>query len=424
MKQTFLCLRNREIPNIKEISVYMAHDGYRGLKSAVKMGSAAVIDVVKASGLRGRGGAGFPAGVKWSFVPKDITPKYIAINADESEPGTFKDREIMEENPHQMIEGALITAYAVGAETVYIYIRGEYWEIADLLDEKIEEARANGFVGTNILGSGWNCEIYTHRGAGAYVCGEETALLDSIEGKRGHPRVKPPFPAVEGLYGKPTVINNVETVTNLPYILQHGAEAYRQYGTEKSPGTKIFCLSGHVKHPGNYEFAFGSDTTLRHLIEDFGGGTPSGLPVKGILPAGESAAILPATDEVLDMPIDYECFGKFGTGIGSASVIVLDESVDMAWAAGLMMEFFAHESCGQCTPCREGTYWLKRLYERMEKGEADAVDIETLYSVASQMKGKCICALGEFAVNPVVGTITYFRDDYEARIKKTPADKH
>ncbi len=422
IQQTFLVLRNREIPNIRNIDVYLAHGGYEGLKKAVQHQPDEVIDIVKASGLRGRGGAGFPAGVKWGFVPKNVFPKYIAVNADESEPGTFKDREIMEENPHQMLEGALIAAYAIQAETIYIYIRGEYWHIADLLDEKIEEARRAGFVGKNILGTGWSCEIYTHRGAGAYICGEETALLNSLEGKRGQPRVKPPFPATNGLYNQPTVINNVETLACVPYILVNGAEAFRQYGTEKSTGTKIFCLSGHVRNPGNYELPMGGETTLRRLIFELGGGTPSGLPVKGILPAGASAAILPAIDEVLDTPLDYESLAPFGTGLGSASVIILDESVDMTWAAAKMVKFFAHESCGQCTPCREGTYWLERLYERLEDGHADLIDVETMNSVASQMKGKCICALGEFAVNPVLATIRHFRADYERAAREAEAE--
>ncbi|GAB4472156.1 MAG: NADH-quinone oxidoreductase subunit NuoF [Anaerolineae bacterium] len=422
IQQTFLVLRNREIPTIGNIDVYLAHGGYEGLKKAVQHQPDEVIDIVKASGLRGRGGAGFPAGVKWGFVPKNVFPKYIAVNADESEPGTFKDREIMEENPHQMLEGALIAAYAIQAETIYIYIRGEYWHIADLLDEKIEEARRAGFVGKNILGTGWSCEVYTHRGAGAYICGEETALLNSLEGKRGQPRVKPPFPASNGLYNQPTVINNVETLACVPYILANGAEAFRQYGTEKSTGTKIFCLSGHIRNPGNYELPMGGETTLRKLIFELGGGTPSGLPVKGILPAGASAAILPATDEVLDTPLDYESLAPFGTGLGSASVIILDESVDMTWAAAKMVKFFAHESCGQCTPCREGTYWLERLYERLEDGHADLIDVETMNSVASQMKGKCICALGEFAVNPVMATIKHFRADYERAVQEAAAE--
>jgi NADH-quinone oxidoreductase subunit F len=418
-----ILLRELDIPNIDRMDVYLQHGGYDSLKKALAEHTPdEVIDIVKAAGLRGRGGAGFPTGVKWSFVPKDVFPKYIALNADESEPGTFKDRQIMEDNPHQLIEGALIAAYAIQAEAVYIYIRGEYWDIADWLDEKIEEAREHNFVGGNILGSDWGCEIYTHRGAGAYICGEETGLLESLEGKRGFPRIRPPFPASVGLYDKPTVINNVETLTNVPYIIMHGAEGYRRFGTEGSPGTKIFCLSGCVNNPGNYELPFGGDTTLRKLIYELGGGLPGGKELKGILPAGASAAMLPVTDEVLDTPITYDSFKPWDTAIGSASVIVLDETVDMVWAGGKMIEFFSHESCGQCTPCREGTYWLRRLYHRVEAGLGDKGDVLTMDSVAKQMKGKCICALGEFAVNPVIATIKHFPDDYERAVTPPQAE--
>jgi len=372
----------------------------------------AVIQLVKDSGLRGRGGAGFPTGVKWSFVPKDVFPKYVCVNADESEPGTFKDRELLEGNPHQVLEGALIAAYAIQAEAIYVYFRGEFWDVARAFDQVISQAQAAGLVGQKILGSQWSCQVYTHLGAGAYICGEETALLESLEGKRGYPRIRPPFPAAVGLYNQPTVINNVETLANVPYILVNGADGYRQFGTPDSPGVKIFSVSGHVARPGNYELPFGGETTFRKIIE-MAGGTPSGLAVKGILPAGASAAILPATDEVLDTPIAYGSFKAWDTDIGSASVIVLDESVDMVWAASKMIHFFAHESCGQCTPCREGTYWLSRLYERAMHGAADQGDVAKMNSVAGQMKGKCICALGEFAVNPVMATIKHFPDDYQ-----------
>src|SRR5574341_1272770 len=391
----------------------MKNGGYEGLRKALTMTPDQVIQVVKDSGLRGRGGAGFPAGVKWSFVPKDVFPKYVCVNADESEPGTFKDRELLESNPHQVLEGALIAAYAIQAESVYVYFRGEFWDVAHAFDQVIEAARKEGFVGQGILGGKWSCEVYTHLGAGAYICGEETALLESLEGKRGYPRIRPPFPANQGLYNKPTVINNVETLANVPYISVNGAEGYRQFGTPDSAGVKIYSLSGHVKNPGNYELPFGGATTMRHLIFDLGGGAPSGLPVKGILPAGASAAILPATDEVLDLPITYDSYKPWGTAIGSASVIVLDESVDMVWAANKMIHFFAHESCGQCTPCREGTYWLSRLYDRAMEGLIDPQDVERMNSVAGQMKGKCICALGEFAVNPVIATIRHFPQDYQ-----------
>ncbi len=417
---THIVLRDLDIPGIKLLDVYMKHEGYEGLKKALSMKSADVVQLIKDSGLRGRGGAGFPTGTKWSFIPQDEAsfPHYVTVNADESEPGTFKDRQILENNPHQLIEGALICAYAIRAEKVYIYHRGEFWDAAAGVDQAIEEARKKGFIGKNILKSGWDCEVYTHLGAGAYICGEETALLESLEGKRGNPRIRPPFPATYGLYGKPTVINNVETLANVPYILNHGVETYRQLGTKDSPGTKIYCLSGHVNRPGNYELPFGSESTFRKLIFEMGGGIPSGLKPKGILPAGASGAILPATDEVLDMPIEYGCFKqKYNSDIGSASVIILDESVNMAWAASKMIRFFAHESCGQCTPCREGTYWLERLYERMGHGQSDIGDVEKMNSIAVQMRGKCICALGDFAVNPVAATIRHFPDDYKEAVE-------
>lgn len=418
---THRLLRDLDIENIKEIDVYLEHGGYEGLRKALADHSPdEVIDIVKASGLRGRGGAGFPAGVKWSFVPKDVFPKYVAVNADESEPGTFKDRQLLEGNPHQMIEGALICAYAIQASAVYIYCRGEFWDIAHELDQRLEEAREKGFIGEDILGSGWSCEVYTHLGAGAYICGEETALLESLEGKRGHPRLRPPFPASQGLYNQPTVINNVETLSNVPFILDKGVDEYRKMGTEGSPGTKIFCVSGCVEKPGNYELPFGGETTFRKLIE-LAGGVRDGLQPKGILPAGASGAILPATDEVLDTPIDFDSLKPFNTAIGSASVIVLDETIDMTWAARKMINFFSHESCGQCTPCREGTYWLKRLYNRVTEVGGDLEDVETMNSVASQMFGKCICALGDFAVNPVIATIRHFREDYERAVGIEPA---
>lgn len=411
-----ILLRDLDIPDIREIGVYLANGGYEGLRKALtEHAPDEVINIVKASGLRGRGGAGFPAGVKWSFVPKDVFPKYVAANADESEPGTFKDHQLLQGNPHQVLEGALICAYAIQAEAVYFYCRGEFWDIAHAMDRVIEAARAEGFVGKNILGSGWSCEVYTHLGAGAYICGEETALLESLEGKRGQPRLRPPFPASVGLYSKPTVINNVETLANVPFILVNGAEGYRQFGTEDSAGVKIFSVSGCVNNPGNYELPFGGETTLRKIIE-LAGGVVNGGQVKAILPAGASAAILPATDEVLDMPITYDSFKKWNTAIGSASVIVLDETINIVWAARKMMTFFSHESCGQCTPCREGTYWLRRLYDRVAKGLGDEGDIQTMDSVAKQMVGKCICALGEFAVNPVVATIKHFPEDYQLAV--------
>src|SRR5512143_895901 len=326
-------LRHRDVPHIAQLDVYRAHGGYEAYRKAVtEMKPDQVIDVVKASGLRGRGGAGFPAGLKWSFIPKDIFPKYVVVNGDESEPGTFKDREIIEQNPHQFIEGVLLTCYAVQAATGYIYMRGEFKQPAQLLQKAVDDAYRAGLIGKKVLGSDYSVDIHVHLGAGAYICGEETALLNSLEGLLGQPRNRPPFPAVQGLYAKPTVINNVETLANVPPIVQNGAEWYRKFGTEKSPGTKVFCLSGRVKRPGNYELPLG--VPFRHLIYELGGGIIDDRPLKAILPAGASAPLLPAT--VLDTPMDYESVQAAGSMLGSASLIILDDTVDTLWAVEKM----------------------------------------------------------------------------------------
>jgi NADH-quinone oxidoreductase subunit F len=366
---------------------------------------------VKTAGLRGRGGAGFPAGVKWGFIPKDIFPKYIVVNADESEPGTFKDREIMTDNPHQLIEGIILCAYAVGAEIAYIYGRGEFWALfMDRLKQAVDEAYAHGFLGKNILGSDFSMELHLHLGAGAYICGEETALLSSLEGLLGQPRSRPPFPAVEGLYAKPTVINNVETLANVPPIILNGADWYRQYGTERSPGTKIFCLSGRVNKPGNYELPLG--TPIRYLIEACGGGVIDGKAVKGILPAGASSAII--GPDKLNVAMDYEAMAAAGTMLGSASFIILDETVDAVWAAEKNVKFFKHESCGKCSPCREGTHWLAGVYHKLREGRGSKRDVELLDTIINQMDGNCFCLLGEFVVPGVRTSLALFRDEYEA----------
>lgn len=409
-----ILLRHRDIPDIHNINVYAAHGGYAALRKAVgDMRPEEVTDVVKAAGLRGRGGAGFPAGVKWSFIPKDVKPVYIVVNADESEPGTFKDRELIEQNPHQVIEGIALCAYAVGAEKAYIYGRGEFKGPFVGLQQAIGDAYEKGFLGRNILGSDFSLDLYTHLGAGAYICGEETALLESLEGKLGQPRNRPPFPAQVGLYAKPTVVNNVETLANVPPIVLHGAQWYRQFGTERSPGTKIFCLSGHVVKPGNYELPLGSP--LRYLIQECGGGVPGGRAVKGILPAGASAPILPG--DSLDVPLDYESVQAAGSMLGSASFIIMDETVDMVWAASKMIHFFKHESCGKCSPCREGTYWMEDVYHRLHDGHARANDVDLLLDIADQMDGNCFCLLGEFSLSPVRSSIKHFRDEYEALLK-------
>jgi NADH-quinone oxidoreductase subunit F len=373
-----------------------------------------VIDEVKASGLRGRGGAGFPTGLKWSFLTPNVFPRYVVANADESEPGTFKDREVLARNPFQFLEGAAICAYAAQAEIVYVYLRGEFSDLARMLDGHLAALRERGLLGRSLFGTDFSLEIHTHLGAGAYICGEETALLESLEGKLGQPRLRPPFPAAEGLYGRPTVINNVETLANLPPILARGAAWYRTIGTEKSPGTKVFCLSGRVVRPGNYELPLG--TPFRELIFAHGGGIPDGRRPKAILPAGASSTILPADERVLDTPMDYESVQAAGSTLGSASVIVLDETTDLAWVAFKTSRFFKHESCGKCTPCREGTYWMLHLAERLQDGRARLEDVELLNTVARQIQGKCLCALGEFSTMPVVSAIANFRADFAARV--------
>ena len=413
-----ILLRGREIPDLHKLAVYQANGGYEGLKKALAMQPAEVIDEVKASNLRGRGGAGFPAGVKWSFIPQHEPIKYVAVNADESETGTFKDREIMEANPHQLIEGALICAWAIQATAVYIYLRGEFWDVAQQLDRCIDDAVKAGFAGENILGSGWSCPVYTHLGAGAYICGEESAMLSSLEGVLGQPRVRPPFPAQKGggLYREATVVNNVETLANVPWILNNGAAAFRAIGTEQSSGTKVFCVSGHVPRPGNYELPLG--TPFRELLVDCAGCDPANI--KAILPSGGSGPIVPGTDEVLDTPLSYEAMQGLGTILGSASVIVMDNSVDMTWVASKVTKFFTHESCGKCTPCREGTFWLDKVLDRILAGEGQPSDVQLIDNVAKNMAGTTLCALGDFAANPVIHTIRQFPDDFNAHVQPKP----
>ncbi|MFQ6058350.1 MAG: NADH-quinone oxidoreductase subunit NuoF [Anaerolineae bacterium] len=412
-----IILRDLDVPDIARLDVYVAHGGYQALARALREHTPdEIIAFVKASGLRGRGGAGFPTGVKWGFVPKDVFPKYVVVNADESEPGTFKDRQIMEGNPHQLLEGTAIAAYAVQASRAYIYCRGEFAGPARVLERAIAEARAAGYLGPNILGSDFSLEVHVHLGAGAYICGEETALLNSLEGKLGQPRLRPPFPASKGLYGQPTVVNNVETLANVPPIIERGPEWYRSIGTEKSPGPKVFCLSGHVARPGNYELPLG--TTFRELIYEHGGGVPGGRAIKAILPAGASAPML--TAEALDVPMDYESVQEAGSMLGSASIIVMDETTDIVWATLRMARFFRHESCGKCTPCREGTYWLVAVLERIVQGRGRRTDIDLLGSICNQMAGNCLCPLGDFATSPVLSSIKHFREEYERYLDGNP----
>jgi NADH-quinone oxidoreductase subunit F len=415
-----LLLRHRDIPNLARLDIYQKNGGFEAFKKAVTgMKPQEVIDLVKASGLRGRGGAGFPTGVKWSFIPNTIWPHYVVANADESEPGTFKDREIMEGNPLQFLEGVAIAAYAVGANVAYVYLRGEFWPVAAILDEKIAAMQQAGLLGEKLFGTDYSLQIYTHLGAGAYICGEETALLESIEGKRGLPRIRPPFPAVYGLYGKPTVINNVETLTNLPLIVEKGADWYKSLGTADSPGVKIFSLSGHVKKPGNYELPFG--TTYRELIYTYGGGVTDDRPVKAIMSAGASSAMIVADDKALDTPMDYASVRTLGADLGSASVIIINDSVNLDWVINKTIHFFKHESCGKCTPCREGTYWMMHLIDRIQRGEELEANIRLLRLVAKQMQNKCLCPLGEFSTMAVTTAIERFPADFNP---STAGGKH
>jgi len=407
----YILLRHREIPGLNTLEGYRATGGFNALRKVITtMQPDQVTEVVKASGLRGRGGAGFPTGMKWSFIDKKTYPHYVVANADESEPGTFKDREIMESNPFQFLEGVAICAFAVEAKAAYIYLRGEFWQVANSLDEKIAEMEAARLLGDKLFGTDATLRIFTHLGAGAYICGEETAMLESLEGKLGQPRLRPPFPPSYGLYGKPTIVNNVETLTNLPLILDKGAEWYRSFGTDKSPGTKVFSLSGNVNRPGNYELPLG--TTFRQLIFEHGGGIPAEHKIKAIMPAGASSSLIIASEEALDTPMDYESVPKVGAQLGSASVIVVDDSVNIAWLLNKTIHFFKHESCGKCTPCREGTYWMLHLTERLTSTSATQADVDLLNSVASQIKGKCLCALGEFSIEAVLSGIERFPQDF------------
>jgi NADH-quinone oxidoreductase subunit F len=415
-----ILLRHRDVPDFHTLDVYKKNGGFDAFKSAVtKMTPAQVIQTVKDSGLRGRGGAGFPTGMKWSFIDNKNWPHYVVANADESEPGTFKDREIMEGNPFQFLEGLAIACYAVGANTAYIYLRGEFWELAAFLDEKIAEMEKEGVLGDKLFGGEYSLRMHTHLGAGAYICGEETALLESLEGKRGQPRVRPPFPPSYGLYGKPTIINNVETFANVPPILEKGADWYKSMGTADSAGVKVFSLCGRVRKPGNYELPFG--TTFRELIYTHGGGVQDSRAVKAIMPAGASSSLILVDDEkVLDTPMDYASVRTLGSDLGSASVIVVDDTVSIEWLVNKTVHFFRHESCGKCTPCREGTYWMSTITERIRSGEGTSGDVDLLLTVAKQMQGKCLCALGEFATMSVVTGIERFPQDFKNAVEPSP----
>jgi len=414
-----ILLRHREIANLDQLPIYRQNKGFETFQRAVTtMKPDEVTEIVKASGLRGRGGAGFPTGLKWSFIDRNNWPHYVAVNADESEPGTFKDRELMESNPFQFLEGVMLCAYAIGANAAYIYLRGEFWQLAAELDKHIEYLERESLLGDKLFGTEYGLRIHTHLGAGAYICGEETAMLESLEGKLGQPRLRPPFPPSFGLYGRPTVVNNVETLTNVPLIVERGADWYRGFGTEKSPGTKVFSLSGNVERPGNYELPLGA--TFRELIFTHGGGIPGGRKIKAIMPAGASSSLIVADEKALDTPMDYENVPSVGAMLGSASIIVIDDSVSMDWLINKTVHFFAHESCGKCTPCREGTYWMKHITERIHTGAAKWEDVILLNEVATGIKGKCLCALGDFATEAVTSSIERFRGDFEAKAQPAP----
>ena len=407
-------LKNINTPDSHRIDVYLKNGGYQALAGALKMQADALIQTVKDSGLRGRGGAGFSTGLKWSFITKDPTiQKYLCCNADEGEPGTFKDRVIIEKDPHQLLEGMVIACYAIGASTAYIYIRGEFAFGANRLQEAIDEAYKRGYLGENILNSGFSCDIYIHKGAGAYICGEETALIESIEGKRGQPRIKPPFPAQVGLYGKPTVINNVETLSCVPHIINNGPQWFASIGPEKSPGPKIFGISGHVKKPGLYELPMG--TTAREIIYNHGGGLRDNRRLKAFIPGGVSAPML--TEKELDTPMDFDSLAAKGTMLGSAGIIVMDDTACIVKVAMRTMGFFRHESCGKCTPCREGTDWTYKVLHRIEHGEGKDGDVEILENLCTNIFGRTFCPLGDGAVMALRGALKNFRYEFEYHVK-------
>ncbi|MDX9755187.1 MAG: NADH-quinone oxidoreductase subunit NuoF, partial [bacterium] len=410
--ETRLLLERIGSPDILTVEGVLKKGGYASLKKAVTtMTPEEVRNEVKHSGLRGRGGAGFPTAMKWSFIPKNTDkPIYLCCNADESEPGTCKDRVIIDHDPHLLLEGILLTCYAIGSKQAFIYIRGEFHRGAEILAMAIEDARRHGLIGERIYGTDFSCQIEVYRGAGAYICGEETSLLTSLEGERGYPRNKPPFPAVSGLYNCPTIINNVETLAAVPLIIEKGGEWFAQFGTEKSAGTKLLCISGHVNKPGVYEVPLGT-MTLREFIEDFGGGVPGGKKIKGVIPGGSSMPVM--RDEELDIPLTFEDIQAAGSSLGSGAIIVMDETVDMVEAALIIAKFYAHESCGQCTPCREGARWFVQIVEAIHTGQGQPGDVEMLLEICKS-EYTSICPLWTAAVWPVRAFVTKFRDEFEA----------
>jgi len=387
--------------------------GYEALEQALGMEPDEITSVVKDAGLRGRGGAGFPTGVKWSFMPGEGDgPHYLACNADESEPGAFKDREILRWTPHLLIEGCMIAARAIRAEHVYVYVRGEFFPAIRILNRAVTEAYEDGWIGEDVRGSGWGCDLTVHVGAGAYIAGEETGMLSSLEGKRAEPKIKPPFPAQSGAFGQPTTVNNVETLASVPAIVRNGADWYRQWGTEKSPGTKMFCCSGHLERPGNYELELGM--SLKDVVFDVCGGVPEGREVRAVIPGGSSTAML--SREELDVATTYEDLQEAGSALGTASPIVMDESTCLLKAMRRIAHFYAHESCGQCVQCREGTAWVTKILRRIEDGDGKMEDIDNLYDLCEQLTGRTICVLADSVVFPLKSSLEKFRDEYEAHI--------
>lgn len=405
------------IPDYYRVDVYESHGGYEMLRKALGMKPEEVTDEVKKSNLRGRGGACFPTGLKWTFMPRQTDkPKYLCVNGDESEPGTFKDRQIFEQNPHLLIEGIVIACYAMGITTAYLYIRGEYARWIALMQKAVDDAYARGYIGQNILGSGFSTNLHIHRGAGAYICGEESALMNSIEGKRGYPRVKPPFPAQYGLWGCPTTINNVETLTNVPLILRMGWEAYTRIGAPKHPGPILVGVSGHVNRPGVFEMPTG--VLLTDIIEKYACGVPGGKKIKAVIPGGSSTMILRG-EALAGVTMDADSLKAAGSSVGTAGMIVMDEDTDMIRVIRRIAHFYHHESCGQCTPCREGTGWMLKILERFERGEGRMEDIDLLLEVANNIEGNTVCALGDAAAWPVQSMIKRFREEFETRAMRS-----
>jgi NADH-quinone oxidoreductase subunit F len=409
------------LPDSASINTYLSNEGYEALKKALEMTPEAIIDLLKASSLRGRGGAGFPTGMKWSFVPRTTgKPTYVICNSDESEPGTCKDRLLMENDPHQLIEGMIIAGWTIKSNKGYIYIRGEYRYLIEIVDRAIAEAYAKGYLGKNILGSGWDFDLYTHSGAGAYECGEESALLESLEGKRGIPRLKPPFPAVVGAFQSPTILNNTETFSHVPAILRKGAEWYAALGTPKNGGTRLMCVSGHVNRPGVYELPMGFP--MMRLINEVCGGIRNGKKLKAVIPGGSSSPVLKA-EECSDILLDFDSLAKAKTMAGSGGLVILDEDTDIVAVALRTIKFYAHESCGWCIPCREGTTWLKKILTRFHEGGGIPSDIDLIGELAANMLGRTFCPLGDAAAMPIGGFVAKFRDEFEARLRQTRAER-